>query len=680
MVLGWLTKSNDPHKQAHCMVCNKDYRAHHKDLEKHNTMGTHIQNMEAINIKQKKITNMCDTNSKDETKIRDINTTVFLACHSSIRSADHFCKILIKDYKCKDLKLHRTKCTSIIKHVIAPNMLKELVDDVGDMPYSLIVDESTNFKNKYLCLCIKYFSINQNRIVTDYLGMIEIENADAITLHSLISAYLEEAHLPIKNLCGLGTDGGSNMCGKNHSLSTLLKADAPNMQLVKCVCHALNLAASAAAEEFPAHVDFLIKETYNWFANSPKRKGEYAQLWETINTVGEDETSKTFHAFVKLSNTRWLARYNAVKVLLEHYFELKTFFDIVIRSEKSYTARQLCHMLNDTSNYLYLRIVKPILYELNDVNLDFQSENVNISCAYDDLINLITLLAKKILRPSCVSQDIENISKALQDDVYILPLEKVEFGIEYKYALLEHRDKIKNEEQCDIESRAVSYIRKLCTQLIQRLPENLKYFRKLKSLSPSVCLSPTRPKFEDLPFLEIFANKNEFGLLENQYNKLSTVNWSDTLNPKQLTDAHKFWAEVFVFKNAGGKFIFRELAKFVLILLSLPSTNAVVERVFSVMNSVRTKFRNRMLLQLLDAILRIKMRFYSNKTCCQSFNASKDMVKDFNARTLYSDKYETEKSKDKPPNDEVGVVELDEVENALSEFDCPCITISEFLL
>lgn len=46
------------------------------------------------------------------------------------------------------------------------------------------------------------------------------------------------------------------------------------------------------------------------------------------------------------------------------------------------------------------------------------------------------------------------------------------------------------------------------------------------------------------------------------------------------------------YKNAGGKFIFKEVADFVLKLLLLPLSNAVVERVFSILNLVKTKIRN----------------------------------------------------------------------------------------
>ncbi|OXU30646.1 hypothetical protein TSAR_000526 [Trichomalopsis sarcophagae] len=90
----------------------------------------------------------------------------------------------------------------------APNMLKELIEDVGDWGYSLIVDKSTDVATmKFLCLCIKYFSHKQNRIVTDYLGLIEVVKADANTLSYAIIEYCKKINLNLKNLIGLGTDG-----------------------------------------------------------------------------------------------------------------------------------------------------------------------------------------------------------------------------------------------------------------------------------------------------------------------------------------------------------------------------------------------------------------------------------------------------------------------------------------
>ena len=93
---------------------------------------------------------------------------------------------------------------------------------------------------------------------------------------------------------------------------------------------------------------------------------------------------------------------------------------------------------------------------------------------------------------------------------------------------------------------------------------------------------------------------------------------------------------MYAFKSAGGKFIFKELATYALTLLNLPSSNAVVERVFSIMNTIKTKLRKSMLIEMLDALLRVRIRFYSNNVCCNTFIPTPAMMADFNYKVLYT--------------------------------------------
>jgi len=120
-------------------------------------------------------------------------------------------------------------------------------------------------------------------------------------------------------------------------------------------------------------------------------------------------------------------------------------------------------MLNDETNYLYLKIVKSILYEINQVNLSFQKNNANIGTAYDDLKNLITLLISKILKPEYISNDFDVLLKNLIEESSYLNIYETNRGIEYKMAL--KKSVITKEVQLDLESRAFSYIKKLCMQL-----------------------------------------------------------------------------------------------------------------------------------------------------------------------------------------------------------------------
>lgn len=117
--------------------------------------------------------------------------------------------------------------------------------------------------------------------------------------------------------------------------------------------------------------------------------------------------------------------------------------------------------------------------------------------------------------------------------------------------------------------------------------------------------------------------------METQWDKLSTVTWKIYLNEKQLQDSHQFWPKIYNYQDAGGDYALRELAEFVLKVLSLPSSNAVVERVFSIMNTVKTKARNRISTEMLDALLRIKCTFISSNKCCTNFSPSKSMYDKF---------------------------------------------------
>ncbi|CAI6359323.1 unnamed protein product [Macrosiphum euphorbiae] len=98
--------------------------------------------------------------------------------------------------------------------------------------------------------------------------------------------------------------------------------------------------------------------------------------------------------------------------------------------------------------------------------------------------------------------------------------------------------------------------------------------------------------------------------LEIQWRKLITLMYNDICYPNitiEEKDTSQFWVDVLNITNNYKEQIFHELAIFVLSMLSLPLSNAVVERVFSVMNAVKSKARNRMYMAMLEAIMRIRL-------------------------------------------------------------------------
>jgi len=107
-------------------------------------------------INQQKLTQKYVTILSKKEKQIEILFVVYIAVHSSIKSIDHFSEIYNRISNDSSLNLHRTKCSLLIKKVIAPTLLSDLLDDLRNCPYSLIIDESADVGNIYVFvfLCI----------------------------------------------------------------------------------------------------------------------------------------------------------------------------------------------------------------------------------------------------------------------------------------------------------------------------------------------------------------------------------------------------------------------------------------------------------------------------------------------------------------------------------------------
>lgn len=316
-------------------------------------------------------------------------------------------RVVGRGSKLESLKLHRTKCTRLITAVIAPCMLAELVSDVGEQGFSLIIDESTDVSvMKFMAIMIRYYSEAQNEIITDFLGFVEVYRATAVALFESLREFLQKIGLDYKRVIGLGSDGASNLVGIHNSVFALFKAEVrfsiaqnnllkrcptipfmtiflivqiPDIVLVRCVCHSLHGAASKAAAHMPADLEFLVRETRNWFAKSPLKKQQYKDLFAAIND-GDMPA-----ALVQLVRTRWLAWARAIEVVVKQWLELKTHFQnhCLANSpdEKSAIGRKLRDCYSD-ANYLLLLFLLPITTRVNAVNSLFQATNAEVIFHY----------------------------------------------------------------------------------------------------------------------------------------------------------------------------------------------------------------------------------------------------------------------------------------------------------
>ena len=131
-------------------------------------------------VKAKKITevfpNLANSHSASVKKA-EIRTALYVAEHGSNASVDHLGAVLSsldpKSSILKDFKLYRTKCSGIINHVLGPIMHEQLLADMKDSFFSLIIDESTDVSDKQcLGVMVRYFSRSRKRMLTTLYRLI----------------------------------------------------------------------------------------------------------------------------------------------------------------------------------------------------------------------------------------------------------------------------------------------------------------------------------------------------------------------------------------------------------------------------------------------------------------------------------------------------------------------------
>ncbi|KAK3924016.1 Zinc finger MYM-type protein 1 [Frankliniella fusca] len=537
---------------------------------------------------------------KDEAKEADLKLAVFIHC--AVQSIDHLGEILTvlgKGSPLEKLRLHRTKCSKLISNVVAPAFLTEIKNDIGDSPYSLIVDESTDVSTtKFMALCVRYHSKIHKKMVTDFLGIIQVHSCTGVDLAKAVVEYLQVIGLILGNLHATGTDGAANMCGANNSFYTHLRSMVPGgrLQLLKCVCHSLDKCAEYAFKTVPNHLTFLLTETFFW----DKR---------------------------------------------------------------------------------YLTFIKSVLGEVHAVSLAFEHTNADVTKLYTDMRGLVYGLAGRVLkheaiaettRPSVLRQDEFAMFKAaFANAANLRSTDNIKFGDNFT-ELVKHLT-IPADALNHVQAKCGNYLLTLCRQLLDRMPSNLDSITKLKFFTPRLVLARVgRPEFHQLP-LDILDPSVDREALENQWEKLGTLPLHEICPHADMNEdidamhIEHFWSCVLECSTAVGAKPFKELAQFALKALTIPISNAVVERIFSFMSHIKNKRRNKMQLLMLQALLRLR----TFGKCCKTFEPTKDMFKSFNS-SMYS-KFHSLSSTFEPtlenPNedpDDVAIV-LDEVE--MSEND-----------
>lgn len=640
----WLLPTEDPAK-AKCKVCQLNLGTKRSDLLSHGKSQKHLKNMNLTQI-TRPITEIFQSSKQDKNLIiADIRFTLLAASHNfSFSSIDHVtdtCKLSFSDSKiAKNMQLRRTKCTSILKNVLASTIKEALCGELKNNSFSILVDESTDISNyRYLCILVRY--IYENKIKTELLDLIPIkaDEGSAKGLYSLFKKCLTDFNLSVNNIVGYCSDNASVMMGNKESFKTYLLNENHHIVVNGCVCHSAHLIAAAASQELPSNIEALLQNISNYFSRSPKRQSVLEEFQQFMRAAQLK--------IISPSKTRWLALSNCVERLIDQWDVLLEVFRVAAFEDKNQVGNMIFNEMQNPYVKAYLLFLKHVLPIFNSFNAMFQSSKVLVDKMYVESRRFVKILCVNFVKPSCYTSEVELDLLNVFDPNVLLPVEEINVGLNTMNLL---KDCIKADNE-QFKLKCLKFYQVAVAQAFKRLPTKDKFYKNITFVQPQNALN-VNLKHDIDEICNTFKNKIDPVKAITEYNNIKIYFSEEEKESLTCDDVITFWTTLLDMKNFNDEHLFRNISIVALIILTLTHGNADVERVFSIMTDVKSKKRNRLSPDTLSDILRVKIDLATKNKCCTSYAISESHFQKFN-QFMYQFKTKNEATRSTAPKENV---------------------------
>ncbi|XP_074038465.1 protein FAM200B-like [Leptinotarsa decemlineata] len=516
-------------------------------------------------------------NSVKETKLQLIREVELkLCCYicehdlslSLMNTFPDFCKSVYVDSEiAKEIKLKRKKTTQLIVGHLGPNFKNEIVNDLRRIHFSIIIDETTDIcMKKCLVIVVRYW---KNESVYDrFLDLIETESGTAEGIFNVLKKMFDDNDIPYNNIIGFASDNVSVMMGNLKGVQSRVKRELqPNVFVQGCSCHSLHLCSSAAAKKLPGTVEQFARDIYSYFAYSSKRTAALREFQVFAN--------EKLHKMLHPSQTRWLSLQAVVDRILEHWNSLQLFFQREALEENLPSGKQILNALTNHMYKLYLLFLSYVLKLINTVNVELQSSQSKVPLMLGKIKSLYKTFIKCFIKKEVI-EDFERKSSIdkinVTDPHNYIPIESTYFGAKVD-ALLKQDINIHMQELTSFKLRCLEFYTEICTQIKERFDFSDKILSFASNFIPeTACEGSIRSIAEFINFfphieVDIEAANIEWNLMvEASFDKETKEN------------INAFWRAVQIKKNVLGEPMFPNLMIIVRVIMSLPHSSAINDK------------------------------------------------------------------------------------------------------
>uniref|UniRef100_A0A914HQG9 HAT C-terminal dimerisation domain-containing protein n=1 Tax=Globodera rostochiensis TaxID=31243 RepID=A0A914HQG9_GLORO len=569
--------------EFHCVPCNENIALGSTGkfaVIRHFATDKHKKNAKAANT-TKGIAAFAHSSAPTSIELQTAAAEGAFAFHicrhnQSFASADclssdgFFTKIFPDSTIAKKYSSAQTKTAAIISGVLAPLSVRTFLSDLSSQPFSISIDASNHKTTKLFPLVLRFFTA-KNGIETRLLDLEALAGETSAQVFDWIKKILDKHQLQIDNLVAFCADntpanfGTANHTGVNNVFQKL-KLLRGNLIPVGCPAHILHNAARRSADNLPIDIEVIVFKIAGYFRHSTlrvERLKELCNLFEVQKTsvfFVIEELQATFTALNSHGPTRWTTLGTVLQKIYLLWGPLSENFStdgpLIIRNFFSSPVSEvilnfLTHVLPIFTNSIdALQKDKLILPELLAIMRSFRAK---IKDRMDK--KFFGIITGQLLR-RLPSADAENLRDSFQL---------------FYQSTLEYVD---------------------------------KWFRTERYPTQIGWLTLTTHQLDHEEIIEL-ASEYAPDMTDALFDEISQVNQILKEVPEaefeQLTTEQK-WQQIF---NADLPCLYKLVSKF----LSIPVSNAFVERVFSLCSAQWTDVRNSLKVETVKSLAQIKVNF-----------------------------------------------------------------------
>jgi len=536
---------------------------------------------------------------------------------------DLFKLMFPSDPVAKDFTCGATKTSYIITHGLAPYFRDLLLADVkkSNTGFTVHYDETTTIQiKKQLDVILRYWSLEQNKVVVHYVASLFFGHAEAKTVTKQLLGALADNGLPVNKLIALSSDGPNvNKAITNLVNKELTDSHLPMMvDIGSCNLHKVHNAFAKGLVVFGQDAEDLALKLFYWFKHSAARR-------EDLQIVQFALELDSIH-LLRHVESRWLSLQPAVARILSQWPALLEYFKHLPDSDKSVEKngkyKEIMLLLINPRTYIQLVFIADVASVFSNFLQMFQREGPLIHTLYFALNDLVRTLMLCFVNTAVVGTKMAGdlVAIDVNDIKNLRTVEDMEIGEATRHSL----SKIKKEQQKGVLLDMRKFLSTTVQYLQTKLPLTNGTLRDLQ------CLQPTaRSKPESEVFIRRLARKlpqvisqEEVSAVTDEWKVYSVDDiprsWycveesaedaiCDAANDRpSVYPVDQYWAKVLAMRTAAGDLKYKTLGKAVMASLALSHGNADAERGFSTNKKVVTADRSRLCEGTINAVRLLK--------------------------------------------------------------------------